>query len=77
MKLADLEVLDQNFYMGNNVDQQKNSKFTKVLKERKRYSSTKVKTKNFLTNISYKRLTKKKFTNKSFITDYFAFILCT
>ena len=61
MKLADLEVLDQHFYVGDNVDQQKNNNLNKPVKERKRYSPTKVKAQNFLTNISYKRLTKKRF----------------
>ena len=39
------------------------------------YSAIKVKARNFLTNISHKRLLKKDLISKSFITDCFAFIL--
>ena len=40
---------DQNFSQGDNVVQ------TKKMKRRKDYSSTKVKTRNLLTNVSYRR----------------------
>ena len=65
MRLADLEVIDQSIYMGNNVDQ------NKMIKERKKYSLPKVKARNFLMGISYKRLANKDLANKPFITDCF------
>ena len=60
--LADLQVLDQNFCMNGNVDQ--NEKTTAT---RKNYSPTEVKAKNFLRNLSYKRLAKNDFVNKFFL----------
>ena len=69
MRLADLVVIDQSIYMGNNVDQ------NKMIKERKKYSLPKVKARNFLMGISYKRLANKDLANKPFITDCFSFIL--
>ena len=53
---SDLEILDQNFYMGINVDQKKKETAI-VIKQRKKYGATKVKAQNFLTNVSYKTLT--------------------
>ena len=75
MKLVDLEILDQNFFMDDNADQQKSNNLTKSIKQRRKYSAIKVKARNFLTNISHKRLSKKDLISKSFITDCFAFIL--
>ena len=39
------------------------------------YSSTKVKARNFLTNVSYNRVKVEDFDNKSFVVDCFAFLL--
>ena len=61
--LVDPKVIDQNFYVGNNVDE-----CIKITKKKK-YTMTEVKVQNFLTNISYKKLTENDFVNKSFITD--------
>ena len=61
--LVDPKVIDQNFYVGNNVDE-----YIKITKKKK-YTMTEVKVHNFLTNISYKKLTENDFVNKSFITD--------
>ena len=49
-------------------------------KKRKRtaksnYSNTKVKARNLLTNVSYRRFKQKDFNNASFITDIFLFIV--
>ena len=74
LNLPDLEVSDQNFYMGNNVDQQKNDNTAKPVKRRKKYSPTKVKARSCLSDIFYKRLTAGYFANKLFITDCTTFI---
>lgn len=63
--LADLQVLDQNFCMNENVDQ--NEKTTTT---RKNNTPTEVKAQNLL-NISYKRLAKNDFVNKLFLQIVF------
>lgn len=57
--LADVEVLDQNFYMGDIVDQNKKTT-TKKKKSRRKI---------------FWQMLKNDFVNKSFITDCFSFIL--
>ena len=47
----------------------------KTTTTKKKQRPTKVKARNFLTNIFYKRSAKNDFVNKSFITDCFSFIL--
>ena len=44
-------------------------------KEKKKYSSTKVKAINFLTNISYNGLKQKDYENRSFVIDIFAYLI--
>ena len=47
----------------------------KELKERADYSSTKVKTRNLLTKVSYRRFKQSDFNNQSFITDILSFMV--
>ena len=42
---------------------------------RKLYSATKIKSRNFLTNISYNQLKQKNYDNQSFVTDSISYIL--
>ena len=44
-------------------------------KEKKKYSSTKVKARNFLTNISYNGIKNKDYENKTFFIDIFAYLI--
>ena len=44
-------------------------------KEKKKYSSTKVKARNFLTNISYNGIKNKDYENKTFVIDIFAYLI--
>ena len=43
-------------------------------KKRKQYSNTKIKARNFLTNLSYQRLNKNEHLNVSFVIECFSFI---
>ena len=45
------------------------------MRNNKNYSPTKVKSRNFLTNISYNRLKRIDFDNASFIIDCYTYIL--
>ena len=45
------------------------------MKKRADYSSTKVKTKNLLTNVSYRRFKQSDFNNQSFIIDILSFMV--
>ena len=47
----------------------------KERKEKKKYSSTKVKARNFLTNISYNSIKNKDYENKTFVIDIFAYLI--
>ena len=76
--------LSQNFFLDNNVDygQQQQQHFIpkKTIRRcsshrKKRYSPTKVKSRNFLTNISYNCLKHINFDKASFIIDCFTYIL--
>ena len=69
--------LDQGFFQDNNDDPKK------IKKERKQkaagkaqtpYSPTKIKVRNFLTNIAYKRICEKDFSIICFLVDVFSFI---
>ena len=42
---------------------------------RQRYSTTKVKARNFLTNIAYRRYKKPDFENSNFVIDVYSFLL--
>ena len=44
-------------------------------KEKKKYSSTKVKARNFLTNISYNGFKSKDYENRTFVIDIFAYLI--
>ena len=44
-------------------------------KEKKRHSSTKVKARNFLTNISYSGIKNKDYENRTFVIDIFAYLI--
>ena len=44
-------------------------------KEKKKYSSTKVKARNFLTNISYNGIKSKDYENRKFVIDIFAYLI--
>ena len=44
-------------------------------KQNKKYSSTKVKARNFLTNISYNGIKNKDYENRSFVIDIFAYLI--
>ena len=41
----------------------------------KNYSSTKIKARNFLTNVSYNRITTVDYKNKNFVIDCFTFLI--
>ena len=58
---------DQNFLQDDNVVPKK--------KRRKDYSNTKVKTRNLLTNVSYRRFKPSDFKNNSFIIDILSFLV--
>ena len=64
--------VNQDFFSSNNVIIPK-----KTIKKRSfyKYSPTKVKARNFLTNISYNRVKDEDFKNRSFIIDCYSFIL--
>ena len=44
-------------------------------KEKKKYSSTKVKAQNFLTNISYNGIKSKDYENRTFVIDVFSYLI--
>ena len=44
-------------------------------KQKKKYSSTKIKAKNFLTNVSYRGVKNGDFENRSFVLDIFAYLI--
>ena len=45
------------------------------MKRRNNYSNTKVKTRNLLTNVSYRRFKQSDFHNQSFMVDILSFLL--
>ena len=46
-----------------------------IKKKKKKYSSTKVKARNFLTNVSYTGVKSVDYENRSFIIDIFSFLI--
>ena len=60
---------DQNFSQDNNVV------LKKYMKRKNDYSNTKVKTRNLLTNDSYRRFKQSDFHNQCFIVDILSFLL--
>ena len=74
--LKDLEKeLNQDFSNEDNVVRTQNIIAKKDIKPKKVYSATKVKARNFLTNLSYKRVKKDDLLNENFIIDCISFIL--
>ena len=63
------EQQDLNFSQDNNVVPKKE------MKRRSDYSKTKVKTRNLLTNVSYRRFKQSDFNNPSFIVDILLFLV--
>ena len=72
----DLE-LNQNFFLGDNVDRKKIIPKKEMRKNciRKNYSPAKFKAQNFLTNIPYNCLKSADFDNASFMIDCYTYIL--
>ena len=66
--------VNQDFFSSNNVIIPKKKKKIKK-RSFNNYSPTKVKARNFLTNISYNRVKDEDFDNRSFIIDCYSFIL--
>lgn len=66
--------LDRNFFLEDNENPKK-KRTRKKRATKSPYSITKVKTRNFLINIGYKRIKGKDSDNISFIADVFSFIL--
>ena len=65
--------LDQDIFLDDNekiekLDNKKNN-------NKRKYSSTKVKTRNILTNLSYLRVNRLDFDNKSYVLDFVTFII--
>ena len=75
-KERDLE-LNQNFFLGNNIYHKQKFILRKTIKKRsnKNYSPTKVKSRSFLTSISYNCLRSLDFVNALFIIDCYTYIL--
>ena len=63
------EQQDLNFSQDNNVVPKKE------MKQRSDYSNTKVKTRNLLTNVSYRRFKQSDFNNSSFTIDILSFLV--
>ena len=58
-----------NFSQDNNVVPKKKKKKKKKMKRRSDYSNTEVKTRNLLTNVSYRRFNQPDFHKNNFIID--------
>ena len=66
--------LNQDFSQDDN-DVKKKTKVAARAPARKRYSTTKIKARNFLTNIPYRRYTKSDFINANFVIGGYFFLL--
>ena len=69
--------LDQGFFQDNNDDPKKikQSKKAKTARKTKTpYSPTKIKARNFLSNLAYRRICDKDFANIRFLIDVFSYI---
>ena len=66
--------LDPNIFLDDN-DKISEKKFEKPTAKKRKYSSTKVKTRNILTNLSYIRINRLDFDNKSYVLDILTFII--
>ena len=70
-------VLNQDFFQDDNTIQKKQKRKISTKKPRKvktPYSPTKIKARNYLSNISYSRICEEDFKNLSFIADALSFI---
>ena len=65
---------DLNFFQDDNGALKKNYVAKTKKKTRTPYSPTKVKARNFLSNISYRRIADKDFERKNFIIDIFTYL---
>ena len=66
--------LDQDIFLDNN-EKIKKVDNKKVNINKRKYSSTKVKTRNILTNLSYLRVNRLDFDNKSYVLDFVTFMV--
>ena len=67
--------LNQNIYSSDNVIKKIPKKEIKRVRSTNNYSATKVKVRNFLTNVSYSRVKEADFQNRSFVIDCYSFII--
>ena len=67
--------LNQNIYSNDNVTRIISKKRQRSRSATNRYSSTKVKARNFLSIVSYNRIKKNDYENRSFVIDCFSFLL--
>ena len=65
---------DQDFFQDNNDISKKKKKEKRARKSKTPYSPTKIKARNFLSNIAYSRICKADFSNASFVADSLAYI---
>ena len=66
--------LNQDFSQDGNDVKKKKKAAARAL-ARKRYSTTKIQGRNFLTNIGYRRYKKSDFSNGNFVIDVYSFLL--
>ena len=66
--------LDPNIFLDDN-DKVGEKKSQKLVTRKRKYSTTKVKTRNILTNLSYARINRLDFDNRSYILDTLTFII--
>ena len=77
MELLEKE-LNRDIYLSDNAVNNRITKKKKLSQPKttiNRYSSTKVKARNFLSNVSYNRMKKSDYQNRSFVIDCFSFLL--
>ena len=67
--------INQNIYSSENVIKKIPKKEIKQVRSTNNYSVTKVKAKNFLTNVSYNRVKETDFKNRLFVIDCYGFIV--
>ena len=67
--------LNQDIYLNNNAKHRIAKKTQRSCSPVKKYSSTKVKVRNFLSIVSYNRIKKTDYKNRSFVIDCFSFLL--
>ena len=67
--------LNQNIYLSDNVIKKIPKKEIKQIRSTNNYSVTKVKARNFLTDVSYNRVKETDFQNRSLVIDCYSFII--